>query len=94
MTRMLSGEKIDLFRWADNEKDLIANSLQPAPVIDVIKINPKEKSAIAIVPDAQLSLAIGKLGQNVKLAVQASGWSIDIKSESIATDEGLIFSKK
>lgn len=94
ITRMLSGEKIDLFRWADNEKDLIANSLQPAPVIDVIKINPKEKSAIAIVPDAQLSLAIGKLGQNVKLAVQASGWSIDIKSESIATDEGLIFSKK
>ncbi len=91
ISKFLSGEKIDLFRWSDNEKDLIANSLQPAPVIAVTKLNPKEKSALAIVPDAQLSLAIGKLGQNVKLAVQASGWSIDIKSESIAASEGIIY---
>ncbi len=91
ISKYLSGEKIDLFRWSDNEKELIANSLQPAPVIAVTKVNPKEKSALAIVPDQQLSLAIGKLGQNVKLAVQASGWSIDIKSESIAADEGVIY---
>lgn len=91
ISKFLGGEKIDLFRWSDNEKDLIANSLQPAPVVAVTKINPKEKTALAIVPDAQLSLAIGKLGQNVKLAVQASGWSIDIKSESVAQQEGIIY---
>ncbi|VEU82675.1 transcription termination factor NusA [Acholeplasma hippikon] len=91
ISKFLGGEKIDLFRWSDNEKDLIANSLQPAPVVAVTKINPKEKTALAIVPDAQLSLAIGKLGQNVKLAVQASGWSIDIKSETVAHQEGIIY---
>lgn len=91
ISKYLSGEKIDLFRWSDNEKELIANSLQPAPVVAVTKVNPKDKSALAIVPDQQLSLAIGKLGQNVKLAVQASGWSIDIKSESIAAEEGIIY---
>lgn len=87
----ISGEKIDLFRWADNEKDLIMNALQPAKVEAVTHVNPKEKSALAIVPDDQLSLAIGKLGQNVKLAVQASGWSIDIKSVTMAKGEGIIF---
>ena len=87
----LSGEKIDLFRWSDNERDLIANSLQPADVVAVTRVNPRDKSALAIVPDNQLSLAIGKLGQNVKLAVQATGWSIDIKSESQVQDEGIIY---
>jgi len=91
ISKFLSGEKIDLFRWSDNEKELIAQSLQPAPVVAVTKVNPKEKTALAIVPDAQLSLAIGKLGQNVKLAVQASGWSIDIKSETDAAKEGIIY---
>lgn len=91
ISKFLSGEKIDLFRWSDNEQELIGNSLQPAPVVAVTRVNPKEKSALAIVPDAQLSLAIGKLGQNVKLAVQASGWSIDIKSESNAAEEGIIY---
>lgn len=91
IVKLLSGEKIDLFRWSDNEQELIANALQPAEVIAVTKVNPKEKSALAIVPDTQLSLAIGKLGQNVKLAVQASGWSIDIKSQSLAADEGIIY---
>lgn len=91
IVKALSGEKIDLFRWSENEKDLIANSLQPAKVIAVTKVNPKEKKALAIVADDQLSLAIGKLGQNVKLAVQATGWSIDIKSESIASEEGIIY---
>ena len=84
-------KKVDLFRWSDNEQELIGNSLQPAPVVAVTRVNPKEKSALVIVPDAQLSLAIGKLGQNVKLAVQASGWSIDIKSESNAAEEGIIY---
>lgn len=87
----LAGEKIDLFRWSDNERELIENALQPADVIAVTKVNPKEKSALAIVPDDQLSLAIGKIGQNVKLAVQASGWSIDIKSEKMAFEEGILY---
>lgn len=91
IVKALSGEKIDLFRWSDNEQELIANALQPAKVIAVTKVNPKEKSALAIVPADQLSLAIGKLGQNVKLAVQATGWSIDIKSDATAADEGIIF---
>lgn len=87
----LAGEKIDLFRWSDNERELIENALQPADVIAVTKVNPREKTALAIVPDNQLSLAIGKQGQNVKLAVQASGWSIDIKSEAMAAGEGILY---
>jgi len=91
IVRSLSGEKIDLFLWSDNEKDLIANSLQPAEVVNVIEIDPKEKTAIAIVEDDKLSLAIGKNGQNVKLAVQAINWKIDIKSVSMANAEGLTY---
>jgi transcription termination/antitermination protein NusA len=91
IVRTLSDEKIDLFRWSDNERELIANALQPADVVAVTRINPKEKNALAIVPDDQLSLAIGKLGQNVKLAVQACGWSIDIKSETMAQGEGILY---
>lgn len=91
IVKSLSDEKIDLFRWSDNEKELIANALQPAEVVAVTHVNPKEKSALAIVPDDQLSLAIGKLGQNVKLAVQACGWSIDIKSETMAQGEGILY---
>ena len=87
-------EKIDLFRWSDNEKELIENALQPADVIAVTKVNPRDKTALAIVPNDQLSLAIGKQGQNVKLAVQASGWSIDIKSEEMALRKGSYIDKK
>lgn len=91
IVQALSGEKIDLFRWSDNERELIENALQPADVIAVTKVNPRDKTALAIVPDDQLSLAIGKQGQNVKLAVQASEWSIDIKSESMAAGEGILY---
>lgn len=91
IVKALSDEKIDLFRWSDNEHDLIKNALQPADVVAVTNVNPNDKTALAIVPDNQLSLAIGKLGQNVKLAVQATGWSIDIKSESMAEQEGILY---
>jgi transcription termination/antitermination protein NusA len=91
IVKALSDEKIDLFRWSDNEHELIANALQPASVVAVTHINPKDKTALAVVPDDQLSLAIGKLGQNVKLAVQACGWSIDIKSEQMAAAEGVLY---
>ena len=70
---------------------MIANSLQPASVLAVINVNNKEKTSLAIVPDDQLSLAIGKQGQNVRLAVQSCGWKIDIKCESEAKEEGIEF---
>ena len=92
IVRSLSDEKIDLFRWSDNEHELIANALQPSEVVAVTNINPKEKTALAIVPDDQLSLAmLGKLGQNVKLAVQACGWSIDIKSEQMQLQKEFLY---
>ncbi|XMB87026.1 transcription termination factor NusA [Mycoplasmatota bacterium WC44] len=88
----LNGEKIDVFAWADDPKHLIANSLQPAVTVGAI-INPKKKESIAIVADDYLSLAIGKRGQNVRLAVQATGWKIDIKSLSEALKEDLHFER-
>ena len=87
----LNGENIDLFKYSDNERELIANSLKPAEVIAVTQVNPIENSATAIVRDDQLSLAIGKQGQNVRLAVQTINWKIDIKSQSQAEQLGIIF---
>lgn len=89
IVRALSGEKVDLFLWSTNEVDLIGNSLQPADVIKVIITDSVKKNAIAIVEDDKLSLAIGKNGQNVKLAVEAIKWNIDIKSVSMANAEGI-----
>jgi N utilization substance protein A len=68
----------------------VSNAIQPAKTVAVI-INHKDKSAIAIVPDDQLSLAIGKKGQNARLAVQSSGWKIDIKSETDALIQNIEF---
>jgi len=84
----LGGEKIDIYKHSEDPVELIKNALQPAKVSNVV-IDPKEKSAIAIVPDDQLSLAIGKKGQNARLAVQSSGWKIDIKSVADAVIQGL-----
>lgn len=86
----LNGEKIDLYKWSDNPEELIANSLQPAHVAKVLNIDPKNKTSLAIVPDDQLSLAIGKNGQNVRLAVVSCGWKIDIKPVSEAYNDGLL----
>ena len=74
----LSGEKIDIIPWSEDPEELIANVLSPAQVEEVIV--EEEGKATAIVPDKQLSLAIGKEGQNVRLAARVSGWKIDIKS--------------
>jgi len=74
----LGGEKIDIIEYSDDPKDFIANSLSPAK-IEEIKIMPKN-TALAIVPHDQLSLAIGKDGQNVRLAAKLTGWKIDIRS--------------
>ena len=79
-------EKLDIIQWNDDPMTFIASSLSPAKEISVILDQAKETAA-ALVPDDQLSLAIGKDGQNVRLAVKLTGWKIDIKSKSKATEE-------
>ncbi|MBA4494369.1 transcription termination factor NusA [Paenactinomyces guangxiensis] len=81
----LRGEKIDIVRWSENTEEWIANSLSPSKVISVT-IFEDQKMARVVVPDHQLSLAIGKEGQNARLAAKLTNWKIDIKSESEATD--------
>jgi N utilization substance protein A len=76
----LGGEKIDIIQWSEDSQELIANALSPAKVLD-IKMR-ENNTAIAIVPEDQLSLAIGKDGQNVRLAAKLTGWKIDIRSET------------
>lgn len=76
-----SNEKVDIIQYTDNMATLIASALAPAKDIEVI-LNEKNQSAVAIVPDDQLSLAIGRDGQNVRLAAKLTGWKIDIKSKS------------
>ena len=83
----LRGEKIDIINWSDNPAILIENSLSPAKVISVMA-DPDEKAASVIVPDYQLSLAIGKEGQNARLAARLTGFKIDIKCESQAIESG------
>ncbi|MCI8634891.1 MAG: transcription termination/antitermination protein NusA [Eubacterium sp.] len=83
----LRGEKIDIINWNDNPAMLIENALSPAKVISVIA-DAEEKSAKVVVPDYQLSLAIGKEGQNARLAARLTGFKIDIKSETQAREAG------
>lgn len=80
----LKGEKIDIVKWSSDPTKFIANALSPSKVLTV-DIYPEEKVAKVIVPDYQLSLAIGKEGQNARLAAKLTGWKIDIKSESQVT---------
>jgi len=90
----LKNEKIDIIKWSKLPEEYIANSLSPAKVIDV-SIDEKSKSATVIVDEGQLSLAIGKEGQNVRLAAKLSGWRIDIKSkEQIENSAKLADSKE
>ena len=83
----LRGEKIDIISWNANPALLIENALSPAKVITVLA-DPDEKTALVIVPDYQLSLAIGKEGQNARLAARLTGFKIDIKSETQAREAG------
>ena len=82
----LRGEKIDVVPWSDNPGELVANALQPAKVKEV-RTDEATGTAQVIVPDYQLSLAIGKEGQNARLAARLTGWRIDIKSETQASEE-------
>ncbi len=86
----LGGEKVDLYEWSEDPEELVTNALQPASVTQVIEIDEKNKTSKVVVPDEQLSLAIGKSGQNVRLAVQSCGWKIDIMPTSEAYQKGLI----
>ena len=83
----LRGEKIDIITWNENPAMIIENALSPAKVISVIA-DAEEKSAKVVVPDYQLSLAIGKEGQNARLAARLTGFKIDIKSETQARESG------
>ncbi|WP_163971256.1 transcription termination factor NusA [Oceanobacillus halotolerans] len=85
----LKGEKIDVVEWSEDPVVFVTNALSPSKVLEVI-VDEEEKATTVIVPDYQLSLAIGKRGQNARLAAKLTGWKIDIKSESEAREEGLL----
>ncbi|MGR5985194.1 transcription termination factor NusA [Bacillus cytotoxicus] len=85
----LKGEKIDIVRWSNDPVEYVANALSPSQVVSVL-VNEEEKATTVIVPDHQLSLAIGKRGQNARLATKLTGWKIDIKSESDAKQLGIV----
>ncbi len=78
----LRNEKIDVIRWSPDPATYIANALSPAKVIKVLLVDPETRQSHVVVPDDQLSLAIGKEGQNVRLAARLTGWKIDIKKVS------------
>jgi N utilization substance protein A len=81
----LAGEKIDIIEWSENMEKYIANALSPAKIISA-KIDGKERTALVLVPEDQISLAIGQKGQNVRLAAKLTGWKIDVKSEKMLKD--------
>jgi N utilization substance protein A len=82
----LRGEKIDVVPWSPDASAFVANALQPAKVKEA-RVDPESQTALVVVPDYQLSLAIGKEGQNARLAARLTGWRIDIKSETQLADE-------
>ena len=84
----LKGEKVDIINWDENPALMIENALSPAKVISVLA-DPEDRTALVIVPDYQLSLAIGKEGQNARLAAKLTGFKIDIKSETQAKESGI-----
>ena len=88
----LGGEKIDLVLWSENPLEFISKALAPATVISVTEVG--ERSAIAVVPNEKLSLAIGRDGQNARLAARLTGWKIDVKSVSAAEKLNLIVSEE
>ncbi len=80
IVKELEGEKIDIVRYSDDPREYIKNALTPSEIERVVIVNEEDKKAVAVVDEKQLMLAIGKQGQNVKLASRLSGWSIDIKT--------------
>jgi N utilization substance protein A len=78
----LGGEKIDIIDYSDDPATFVGNALSPSKVVSVQVIDARAKTARVIVPDFQLSLAIGKEGQNARLAARLTGWKIDIRSDA------------
>ena len=85
----LGTEKIDIIKWSEDPAEFISASIAPASASEVIILDKNEKSARVYVPESQLSLAIGKSGQNARLAARLTGWKIDIKSEETKIQEGV-----
>ena len=85
----LHGEKIDIVDWSDDPAEMVAHALSPARVTSVTIVDPVARAARVIVPDYQLSLAIGREGQNARLAARLTGWRIDIRpdTELVAEEE-------
>ncbi|HNU96903.1 MAG TPA: transcription termination factor NusA [Candidatus Portnoybacteria bacterium] len=88
----LGGEKIDIIEWSENMEKYVSNALSPAKIISV-KIDEKNRGALVLVPEDQISLAIGQRGQNVRLAAKLTGWKIDVKSEKMLEDEKKILNE-
>ncbi|MBD7907092.1 transcription termination factor NusA [Sporosarcina gallistercoris] len=84
----LNGEKVDIVEWSEDPVIFVANALSPSKVLDV-QVKEEDRSTTVVVPDYQLSLAIGKRGQNARLAAKLTGWKIDIKSETDARELGI-----
>jgi transcription termination/antitermination protein NusA len=84
----LAGEKIDIIDWSDDPAEFVGNALSPAKVVSVTVLDPRTKTARVVVPDFQLSLAIGKEGQNARLAARLTGWRIDIRSDADRGGQG------
>ncbi len=85
----MQGEKIDVINWSEDPKEFIAAALSPSKVL-AVAINEQDQSAKIVVPDHQLSLAIGKEGQNARLSAKLTGWRIDIKSETQARETNFL----
>jgi N utilization substance protein A len=82
----LAGEKIDIIDYAEDSATFVGNALSPAKVVSVTVVDERAKTARVVVPDFQLSLAIGKEGQNARLAARLTGWRIDIRSDAASND--------
>jgi N utilization substance protein A len=78
----LAGEKIDIIDWSEDPATFVGNALSPSKVVSVTVVDEKTRTARVVVPDFQLSLAIGKEGQNARLAARLTGWRIDIRSDA------------
>jgi N utilization substance protein A len=84
----LHGEKIDIVDWSDDPAEMVAHALSPARVSSVTIVDEVARAARVVVPDYQLSLAIGREGQNARLAARLTGWRIDIRSDTASGGEG------
>ncbi len=90
ITKQLNGERLEVFKFSEEPEILIRNALKPVDVVSVSSIDAERKTCVVVVPDDQVSLAIGRKGNNIRLFLESTGWShIDIKSETQADEEGL-----